>query len=61
MLVAGMVGDQIDDEAHVALLDAGEHGVKVSHGTELLHHLPVVADVVAVVGVGRIEVRAEAR
>ena len=59
VLVAGVVDDEVDDEAHVALLDAGEHGVEVGHGAELFHHLAVVADVVAVVGVGRVEVRAE--
>ena len=54
-----MVGDKVDDEAHVPLLDAGEHGVEVSHGTEVGHDGPIVADVVAVVGVGGGEVGRE--
>ena len=44
----------------MALLDAGEHGVKVGHVAELGHDLAVVADVVAVIGIGRVEVGAEA-
>ena len=56
MLVGCVVGDEVDDEAHVPLLDAGEHGVEVSHRTEVAHDGAIVADVVAVVGVGGGEV-----
>ena len=59
VLVGGVVDDEVDDEAHVALLDAGEHGVEVGHGAELGHDFAVVADVVAVVGVGGVVVGAE--
>ena len=59
VFVAGVVDDEVDDEAHVALLDAFEQGVEVVHGAELFHDLAVVADVVAVVGVGRVVVGAE--
>jgi len=43
----------------VALFDASKQGVEVSHRAELGHHHAVVADVVAIVDVGRVEVRAE--
>ena len=56
VLVGGVVGDEVDDEAHVTLLDAGEHGVEVGHGAEVFHDDAVVADVVAVVSVGGGEV-----
>jgi hypothetical protein len=59
MLVGGVIDDEIDDEAHVALSDAIEEGVEVGHGAELLHHFAVVADVVTVVGIGGVEVRRE--
>ena len=59
VLVGGMVGDEVDDEAHVPLLDAGEHGVEVGHRAEVGHYGAVVADVVAVVGVGGGEVGRE--
>ena len=51
MLVGGVVDDEVEDEPHVALLDAVEECVEVGHGAELGHDFLVVADVVAVVGV----------
>src|ERR1039458_3004021 len=59
MLVRAVVDNQVDDQAHVTPFDAREHGVEVGHSAELGHDLAIVADVVAVVGVGRIEVRTE--
>ena len=44
---------------HVALLQTREERVEVGHVAELLHYPAVVADVITVVGVGRVEVRAE--
>ena len=59
MLVGGVVRHQVDDQPHVPLLDARQHRVEVGHGPELRHHLAIVADVVAIVRVGRVEVRAQ--
>jgi len=59
VLVRRVVDDEIDDEAHVALLGAGEKRVEVGDVAELGHYLTVVADVVATIDVGRVEVRTE--
>ena len=42
-----------------ALLDAREHAIEVGHGAEFVHYLAIVADVVAIVGIGRIVVGRE--
>ena len=59
MLVAGIVHHQIEDKLHLALLDARQEFIEIGHGAKLGHDLAVVADVVAVIGVRRIVVRAQ--
>jgi hypothetical protein len=59
VLIGGVIGDQVDDEPHMSLLDTGEHGVEVVHRPELGHDFAVIANVVAIVSIGRVEVRAQ--
>jgi hypothetical protein len=59
MLIAGVIHDKIEHEPHVTLLDAPEQFVEVGHGAELAHDLAVVANVVSVIGVRRVVVRAQ--
>ena len=59
VLVRGVVDDKVDDQPHVPRLDRREHVVEVGHRAEFFHDLAVVADIVAVIGVGRVVVRRE--
>jgi hypothetical protein len=49
----------VNDQLDAARLHRFQHAVKVDHRAELGHHLAVVPDVVPVVGIGTVEVRAE--
>ena len=59
VLVASVVDHQIDDQLDAACPHVFQHAVKVGHRTKLSQHLTVVADVVAIVGVGAVEVWAQ--
>jgi len=59
MLVAGVVDDQVEHQFHTALLDAFEQFVEVGHGAELGHNFAVIANVVSVVGIGRVVMRTQ--
>jgi acyl-[acyl carrier protein]--UDP-N-acetylglucosamine O-acyltransferase len=57
VFIAGVIHHQIQDHFHAALLHAQHQFVEVSHGAKLGHHPPVVADVVTIVRIRRIEMR----
>ena len=54
-----MVDDKINDQPHVALLDARKKLVEVGHGAELGHDLPIVTNVVAAINVRRVKMGAK--
>ena len=54
-----MIDDKIDNQAHVTLFHPGEQRIEVCHGAELRHDLPVVTDVIAIVRVWGIKMRAQ--
>ena len=59
MLVGGVVDDEVKEEPHAAVMEAVKQPVEVVHRAERVHDGAVVADVVAVVGVGRLVHRPE--
>ena len=59
MLRGGVVDDQVHDNADVPAASLGDEPLHVRHGTVLRVDVPVVADVVAVVGVGGAVYRGE--
>lgn len=59
MLVAGVVQHQVEEKTHAPCVCFFQEPVEILHRAEVRHDLPVVADVVAVVGVGGCEDRIE--
>ena len=59
MLVAGVVQHQVEEKTHASCVCFFQEPVEILHRTEVGHDLPVIADVVAVVGIGRGEDRIE--
>ena len=59
MLVAGVIQHQVEEETHASCVCFVQEPVEILHRAEIGHDLPVVADVVAVVGVGGCEDRIE--
>lgn len=59
MLVAGVVQHQVEEKTHAPCVCFFQEPVEILHRAEVRHDLPVIADVVAVVGVGRGEDRIE--
>ena len=55
----GMVGHQVHDDFHVPGMHLGDKPLHVLHGAELVHDVPVVGDVIAVVVVGALVAGAE--
>ena len=53
VLVGGVVGDQVDDDADACLVEVGDEGVEVLQGTVLGGQVEVVGDVVAGIHLGR--------
>ena len=59
VLVAGVIDDEVKNQLHMPLLDGFQQLIEVSHRPKLSHDLAIVANVVSVVGVGRIKMRAQ--
>lgn len=59
MLVAGVVQHQVEEKTHAPCVCFFQEPVEILHRAEVRHDLPVIADVVAVVGVGGCEDRIE--
>lgn len=53
MLVAGMVYYQVQYQSHLPFMNLFQEAVEIFHRTEFPHDFPIVADVVAIIIVGR--------
>ena len=53
VLVGGVVGDQVDDDADAGLVEVGDEGVEVLQGAVLGGQIEVIRDVVAGIHLGR--------
>ena len=59
MFVRTVIGDEVEHQPQTARLHLREHRVEVGHRAEVGHDVAIVGDVVSVVGVGRLEDRAD--
>jgi hypothetical protein len=56
MFVAAVIDDEVHDEADIAAVHLAEQGIEIGHCSEILHDIPVIADIIAIVIIrGRID------
>ena len=59
MFITAVVDHQVHHEPDTPLVQAVEQGVEIVHGTEVFHDIAIIADIVAVIVVGRFVHRVE--
>lgn len=56
MFVTAVIDDEVHDKADIAAVHLVEEGVEIGHCAEVLHDIPVIADIIAIVIIrGRID------
>ena len=53
MFVAAVIDDEVHDEADIAAVHLAEQGIEIGHCSKVLHDIPVIADIIAIVIIRR--------